>query len=322
MQIDYAQIIGIPSSIVSYNVPLSSRTWIHRGGNAKVYFTPQTYEQILSIAQYLYNKRAKFDVIGHSSNIYFKNSYCADYILDTKKYVGVEFLDDSTILATAGLAMTKLSRMCMERGIAGYEGFVSLPGTVGGAVVNNSGCYGSLMEDVVRQVELLTSDGEIKLLSKEELHYSHRNSALKDKTIEGVVLRVWLDASRRKDPASLLEKAEGYVLDRKRTQQGPLNNLGSTYAQLPYKPNVRNFISRVFAKLFSICRVDAIKARKYMKYVYLTLYGELKIAKYISNYWIGCFVWQDAGADEAFKRYCKMMNRIYNHPRLEIEVRE
>lgn len=59
-----------------------------------------------------------------------------------------------------------------------------------------------------------------------------------------------------------------------------------------------------------------------MKYVYLTLYGELKIAKYISDYWIGCFVWQDAGADEAFKRYCKMMNRIYNRPRLEIEVRE
>ncbi|MGN0186605.1 MAG: FAD-binding protein [Paludibacteraceae bacterium] len=322
MQIDYASIIGIPSSIVSYNIPLSSRTWIHRGGNAKVYFTPQTYEQILSIAQYLYSQKVKFDVIGHSSNIYFKNSYCADYILDTKKYGGVEFLDDSTILATAGLAMTKLSRMCMEHGIAGYEGFVSLPGTVGGAVVNNSGCYGSLMEDVVRQVELLTPDGGIKLLSKEALHYSHRNSALKDKTIEGVVLRVWLDTSRHDSPAALLEKAERYTLDRKRTQQGPLNNLGSTYAQLPYKRNARNFICRVFAKLFSICKVDAIKARKLMKYVYLTLYGEIKIAKYVSNYWIGCFVWQDARADEAFKRYCKMMNRIYNQPRLEIEVRE
>ncbi|MGN0235331.1 MAG: FAD-binding protein [Paludibacteraceae bacterium] len=234
---------------------------------------------------------------------------------------GVEFLEDGTILTTAGQAMTKLSRMCMERGIAGYEGFVNLPGTIGGAVVNNSGCYGSVMEDVVRQVELLTPAGEIKLLSKEELHYSHRNSALKDKTIEGIVLRVWLDASRQEQPAILLEKAERYSLDRKRTQQGPMNNLGSTYAQLPYKSNVRNFISRVFAKLFSVCEIDAVKARKYMKYIYLTLYGELKITKYISNYWIGCFVWQDAGADEAFKRYCSMMNRIYDHPRLEIEVR-
>lgn len=322
MQIDYAHIIGIPSSIVSYNVPLSSRTWIHRGGCADVYFTPQTYEQILSIAQYLYSQRAKFDIIGHSSNIYFKNSYYADYIIDTKKYGGVEFLDDSIILATAGQAMSKLSRICMEHGIAGYEGFVSLPGTVGGAVVNNSGCYGCLIEDVVCQVELLTPDGEIKLLSKEELHYSHRNSALKEKTIEGIVLRVWLDASRHASPATLLKKAEEYALDRKRTQQGPLKNLGSTYAQLLYKPNVRNFISRGFAKLFSMCGVDVVKARKYMKYICLTLYGEIKIAKYISNYWIGCFVWQDVGADEAFKRYCKMMNRIYNQPRLEIEVRE
>lgn len=322
MQIDYASIIGIPSSIVSYNVPLSSRSWLHRGGNVKVYFTPQTYEQILLIAKYLYSKRAKFDVIGHSSNIYFKDSYCTDYVLDTKKWSGIEFLSDDTILTTSGQAMTKLSRMCMEHGIAGYEGFVSLPGTVGGAVVNNSGCYGSLMEEVVRQVELLMPNGEIEILSKEKLNYSHRNSALKNKTIEGIVLRVWLDASRHDLPAILIEKAKGYALDRKRTQQGPLNNLGSTYAQLPYKHNVRNFISRVFAKLFSVCRVDVIKARKYMKYVYLTLYGELKIARYISNFWIGCFVWQDAGADEAFKRYCKMMNRIYNCPRLEIEVRE
>ena len=70
-----------------------------------------------------------------------------------------------------------------------------------------------------------------------------------------------IDASHHEPSATLLEKAKGYALDRKRTQQGPLNNLGSTYAQLPYKHNVRNFISRVFAKLFSVCRVDVIKAR-------------------------------------------------------------
>lgn len=234
---------------------------------------------------------------------------------------GVNFLDNHTILTTSGQAMTKLVRMCMERGIAGYEGFVNLPGTVGGAVVNNSGCFGSKMEDVVQKVELLTPSGEIKMLTGRDLHYTHRNSSLKDKTIEGLVLRVWLDASRHEESSVLLEKAAKYTEERKRTQQGPLNNLGSTYAQLPQKGNARNFISRIIAKLLSLCRVDVIRARKYMKYVYLALYGNLKIKQYVSDYWIGCFVWSDAGADEAFVRYRKMMNRIYNHPKLEIEIR-
>lgn len=85
---DLAKIIGLNHDIVLYDVPLSSRTWLHRGGNAGVYFTPQTYDEMVLIGKYLYAQKAKFDIIGHSSNIYFLNTYCTDYVIDTKKWGG------------------------------------------------------------------------------------------------------------------------------------------------------------------------------------------------------------------------------------------
>ena len=163
--IDYAERIGIDENVVEYNISLKTRTWIHRGGEAKVWFTPNSYEDLLKICRYLYLENLSFDIIGHTSNIYFLNSYNPSFVIDTKKIKKIKFTD-SEVICDVGFPMMKLAKECIKRGIKGYEGFINLPGTVAGAVVNNSGCFGCEICDVVNKVEILLPNGDIEELTK------------------------------------------------------------------------------------------------------------------------------------------------------------
>ena len=73
-----------------HNISLKSRTWIHRGGNVKNYYLPKNLEELIDIGRYLFEMNIDFITIGHTSNIYFKNSFNIDSIIDTKRLTSLE----------------------------------------------------------------------------------------------------------------------------------------------------------------------------------------------------------------------------------------
>ena len=64
------------------NISLSESTWIHRGGNANYYYIPNSVEELIEVGRYLYSDKREFLTIGHTSNIYFKNSFNIDNIIE------------------------------------------------------------------------------------------------------------------------------------------------------------------------------------------------------------------------------------------------
>jgi len=103
--------------------------------------------------------------------------------------------------------MSQLSRYCIYSGIPGFEGFVDLPGTVGGAAINNSGCFGSLTSNVVESV-IIIKDGEREILTNNQMQYSHRNSIIKSKRLKAAVLSVKFKIENKEDSRLLKARAK------------------------------------------------------------------------------------------------------------------
>lgn len=115
------------------NKRISELSWIHRGGMATNYYEPESVEELVELVRSFYYTGEKFDLVGITSNIYFKDSYNVDNLVSTKQ-INRYTEDDSVITAECGVNVARLSREMVAKGVKGFEGLIDLPGTVGGGV--------------------------------------------------------------------------------------------------------------------------------------------------------------------------------------------
>ncbi|MBZ0288407.1 MAG: UDP-N-acetylmuramate dehydrogenase, partial [Anaerolineae bacterium] len=120
---------------------------------------------------------------------------------------------------------------CQARGLAGLEWAVNVPGTVGGAIINNAGAHGGDMAQSVCDVVVLEADGP-KLYSREELHYGYRFSSLKQRADRWFVVLLATLALKPDDPAQIHKRMQSHIAYRKQTQP-PGASLGSVFKNPP-----------------------------------------------------------------------------------------
>lgn len=305
-----------------HNVSLRDKTWIHRGGNVNNYYLPKSIEELIEVGRYLFHNRKDFITIGHTSNIYFKDSFNIDCIIDTKQLTSFQIVDSETLVCDCGVHMSKFSQYCVENGFVGYEGMINLPGTVGGAIVNNSGCYNCGVDKVVKTIDLLTQEGEVVNLSNKDLGFTFRNSNLKKGELKGIVLRAYFDISNKGNIDDLKKVAEENTKDRKLTQDPPAHNLGTTINNFTYNLNIKNIIIAIISRFINLVTKDYTNRNKALKQVILSMYGKAYLSKYISDKRMNCFLWVDEDADYYFNDYVKLMGDIYKIRDIEIDIKE
>lgn len=306
---------------VENNVSLRKRTWIHRGGNVSYWITPKSTSELEKVAELLYTHNISFITIGHTSNIWFKNDFDTDCILDTRQLNGFTETDNNLIVCDCGLPMKQLSKYCIDHGYAGYEGMINLPGTVAGAIVNNSSCYKCGVESTLKSIDIVTEDGKLKHLPASDLGYSFRTSKLKDGSLRGVIVRAYFDTNKHESPSVLQSKAEACRQDRITTQDPPAHNLGSAINTYGDYKGLVGIILKIFRKLLILIGSEKETKTKVLNVIACVFCGCPKAAKYISSKRPQCYIWKDSGADLAFSDYIKVMNKIYPKCSIEIEIK-
>ena len=119
-------------------------------------------------------------------------------------------------MCSSGFNLNKLAKLCVARNVAGYEGFLGVPGTVGGAVVNNSGAFESEMSKVVRAVTVVDAMGFESKVSARDLGFELRSSLFKKGGCNATILSVEFDCSKKTDGKALAEKVDHVVSFRKK----------------------------------------------------------------------------------------------------------
>ena len=161
--------------------PMSRHTTFRIGGPADCLVYLENEEQLCKIQKYLRLVDVPYTVIGNGSNLLVSDQGYAGIVLVVGKHMSRIEVRDCYLEAEAGALMSQVAKAAKEHGLTGLEFAAGIPGTIGGGAVMNAGAYGGEMKDIVQNVTVLTREGEIRELEKEELGFGYRASVIKDR---------------------------------------------------------------------------------------------------------------------------------------------
>ncbi|HQF55822.1 MAG TPA: FAD-binding protein [Fibrobacteria bacterium] len=301
------------------DVPLSRKTWIRRGGTASIWLQPSELSEFVRVVAWLQGSGLPFEVVGGTSNCFFSKDYDPPVVVSTLRMKGLR-IEEGQAICECGYRMSELARWSVENGYEGFEGFIGLPGTAAGAAINNAGCYGSLVSEVVAGIDLL-ENGVIRRVLPPEIGYSHRHSRLKSKEMSGVVVSVVFQLRASSDRDALRRRMEYAQWHRRTFQEHSFPNLGTVFCHLRWKPFpvARRLGLAIAERWLRLREKDPVKLIKARRNLFLRAIGAGDLERYVSEFGFNCFLWKDDGADEAFERYVRFVRRNTVSGIMEIE---
>ena len=171
---------------------LANKTTIGIGGAARIYSEPVSMEDLQHLVQRAKTLVLPVIVLGRGSNLIVPDEGVDALVVSLRQPAWEIFepRDGGRVWAGAGLRLKNLCGLAAKSGMAGFEFLEGIPGNVGGALRMNAGAMGGWMFDAVEEVQVMTFDGEIRILKKAEMHVDYRHCAeLNDAIALGALLR-------------------------------------------------------------------------------------------------------------------------------------
>ncbi len=166
---------------LKYNEPLSRHTTFRIGGDAEVMAFPKNPQELSEILEMSSILNIKTTILGAGTNVLAPDEGIRGIVVCLKDCMdGIEKLNDTDIRVNSGVTMTRAAVFAANLGLSGLEFAHGIPGTVGGGVFMNAGAYGGEISNVCKSVTVMTRKGDIIELSKEEMQFSYRYSAVMD----------------------------------------------------------------------------------------------------------------------------------------------
>lgn len=214
------------SDNVKLQEPMSKHTTFRIGGPADFYLCPHSTKEVQQTIQICKEENLPYFILGNGSNLLVSDKGYRGAIIQLWKNFSDISVKDCCITAKAGALLSKVAAEALEEGLTGMEFASGIPGTIGGAVFMNAGAYGGEMKDIIKEVKVLDDQGEIRVLSNEEMKLGYRTSIVKEKgyTVLSAVLQL------KKGEVSVIRETMEDLKNR-RTSKQPLDmpSAGSTF---------------------------------------------------------------------------------------------
>ena len=210
--------------------PLAPFTWFRVGGPADVVFLPVDEADLAGFLRAL-DPAVPVMAIGVGSNLLVRDGGVGGVVIRLGRgFNTVEALGDNRIRAGSAVPDAILARKAAEAGIAGLEFYAGIPGTVGGAVIMNAGCYGAEAVNVLESARVMDRAGAVRDLPLAELGYTYRHSAIQDGDV--IVLGATFRGTPD-DPAAIKARMAEITARRETTQPIRDKTGGSTFKNPP-----------------------------------------------------------------------------------------
>ena len=217
-------VIGKDSILI--DEPMSRHTTFRVGGPADFFVTPKAKEEVRDVIRICKEAGMPYYIIGNGSNLLVSDAGYRGVIVQIYKEMNEVKVEGDLVKAQAGALLSGIAAKALGAELSGFEFASGIPGTIGGACAMNAGAYGGEMKDVLESVTVLTGEGKIIELGRNELELGYRTSVIAKKgyIVLGAVLKL-----ERGDG----EKIKTYMdeLKEKRVTKQPLEypSAGSTF---------------------------------------------------------------------------------------------
>lgn len=206
--------------------PMKKHTTFRVGGCARYLVEPGDVQQLSAVVNACREQKVPYYVVGNGSNLLVSDAGYNGVIIHLFKNMSEIRTEGNHMILQAGALLARAARTACREGLSGLEFASGIPGTVGGALVMNAGAYGGEMKDVVSRVTVLTSEGEPREYTKEQMAFGYRRSRLTEEA--GIVLETefTLHPGRTEEIQARMEE-----LKEKRMLKQPLEyaSAGSTF---------------------------------------------------------------------------------------------
>ena len=218
------------SRSVSTNIELSKYSWFNLGGPAELFFKPENKNQLIEFLKYSKENKLKITVLGAGSNTLIRDEGIKGVVIKLgPNFSKIELINENTIQVGAATLDRKISNFAKENGIGSLEFLSCIPGSIGGAVIMNSGCYGCDISKVLSSITVIDVQNCIeKQIPREDIDFFYRGTNLPSNLIITAVKLKGSVAEKQ-----LIEKKQLQMLEQKKlSQPSQIKTCGSTFKNL------------------------------------------------------------------------------------------
>lgn len=201
---------------VRRDVPLAMYTRLQLGGLAEFFAEPESETDLVTLLKQGQINKIPIRILGTGSNLLVTEQGVGGLIIRfaNPMFCGIT-VEGQRVIAGAGAKLGQVITQSVSQGLGGIEDLIGIPGTVGGALLGNAGTNSGDLGQWVESVRVADINGEISVLSKNEISFGYRSSSLDDVIILAATLRL-----EKENPVELSKRMQKLWIVRKMQQPG------------------------------------------------------------------------------------------------------
>ena len=163
---------------IFFNYDLKKLNWFNIGGKTKIFFKPNTLKSLVEFLN-IYSKRGKIFILGAGSNVLINDVTFPGVIIKLgRNFSNISILNENLIVAGCATSQKNLSEFAKENNLGEMEFLSCIPGSVGGGIRMNSGCFEKEFKDILVSVQYIDFNGIVKTINSKNINFEYRETNL------------------------------------------------------------------------------------------------------------------------------------------------
>ena len=210
---------------IKFDYNLKKKNWFNIGGNTKIYYKAKNLKDLIRFLKIIKNEE-KFFILGGGSNTLISDKTFDGVVIKlSNNFNNISLLSEEIIIAGSAVSDKLLSEFAMENNLGGFEFLSCIPGTVGGGIKMNAGCFNREFKDILISVQAINKSGQVITIPAKEINFKYRDSGLSNDLI-------FLSASFKgfkKDSNSIRSEMIRLKEKKEKAQPTKIKTSGSTF---------------------------------------------------------------------------------------------
>ena len=163
---------------IIYDQDLKKKNWFNIGGKSKVFYKAENLKDLVKFLKLL-NNREKIFIIGAGSNTLIPDNIFDGVVIKlSKNFNRISLLRDDVIISGSAVLDKSLSDFASENHLSGFEFLSCIPGSIGGGIKMNAGCFGKEFRDILLSIQAIDQKGNLITIPSKEINFDYRSNDL------------------------------------------------------------------------------------------------------------------------------------------------
>ena len=183
MNINLEQLSSKFNNKVKFDYDLKKKNWFNIGGKTKIFYKADNLKELIRFLKIIENKERIFILGSGSNTLITDKTYNGVVIKLSSNFNNISLLSEDIIIAGSAVSDKSLSKFAMDNGLGGFEFLSCIPGTIGGGIKMNAGCFGREFKDILISIQVINKSGQVMTIPAKDINFEYRNSRLSNDLI-------------------------------------------------------------------------------------------------------------------------------------------